>query len=112
VPIPDASDIVVPDDKLVRFLLVADHPQNKGRAPLLIRLGYDHENWHLLANDLVTIAHDSDRSRLRRSRSGVPVWPPLPDRWRAQWTSGQSTLAHHLGDTSRRDGSIFRKRVS
>ena len=59
-PIPDAADVVVPREKVVNFLLDPDHPENKGRAPLLVRLGYTMEDWERLAEDLRRMAMESD----------------------------------------------------
>ena len=55
-PIPDATDVIVPVEKVVAFLLDPDHPENTGRAPLFFRLGYTVEDWERLASDLRRMA--------------------------------------------------------
>ena len=59
-PIPDAADIFVSADKVLRFLLVPEHKDNKGRARLLFGLGYSVEDWETLASDLRSMALECD----------------------------------------------------
>ena len=55
-PEPDWSQAVVPDAKITRYLLNADHPEGKHKAVVFTACGYDSGDPERLAHDLVRCA--------------------------------------------------------
>ncbi|MEM1304774.1 MAG: DUF6883 domain-containing protein [Planctomycetota bacterium] len=54
---PGAETALVPREKLVEYLLNADHPAGAAKASWFNSLGYDREAAELLAEDLVAVAN-------------------------------------------------------
>lgn len=57
-PIPDASRAVVEDAKVREYLLNLGHPDGGSKARWFHSLGYNLENWHDLATDLLIVARE------------------------------------------------------
>ena len=69
--IPGAEIATVTRDKVYGYLLNVDHPDGGSKAIWFQRLGYERENWELLADDLLEIARTCDQYDAERSRYGV-----------------------------------------
>ncbi len=70
-PIPDAENAIVTRDKVDGYLLNVDHPDGGSKAIWFQNLGYERENWQLLANDLLEIARTCNKYDRERSPHGV-----------------------------------------
>jgi hypothetical protein len=57
-PIPDAERATAAPEKIRDYLLNLDHPDGGSKAVWFHSLGYIRDEWHLLAEDLLAIAHD------------------------------------------------------
>ncbi len=57
-PIPDAKRAVVEDAKVRDYLLNLAHPDGGSKAIWFHSLGYDRDEWHNLAADLLAIARN------------------------------------------------------
>lgn len=47
--VPDAARAVVAPEKVIRSLLVPEHPQNRGKAAFFSRFGFPREQWAVFA---------------------------------------------------------------
>lgn len=54
--LPDADNIKVERAKIVSYLLNPEHPDNLGKASFFLGLGFNRENWELLAAALLKAA--------------------------------------------------------
>lgn len=70
-PIPDAELAIVGRDKVHGYLLNLEHPDGGAKAVWFHGLGYEREDWHLLADDLLAIARTCDHYRTEQSPYGV-----------------------------------------
>ena len=59
--IPNAENAIVTRDKVDGYLLNADHRDGGSKAIWFHSLGYEQENWQILANDLLEIARTCDK---------------------------------------------------
>lgn len=66
-PIPDAENAIVTRNKVDGYLLNLDHPDGGSKAIWFQSLGYERENWQLLANDLLEIARICNKYDMERS---------------------------------------------
>ncbi len=69
--IPDADIAIATREKVHGYLLNLDHPDGGSKAIWFHNLGYERENWNLLADDLFKIARNCDRYDTERSPYGV-----------------------------------------
>jgi hypothetical protein len=69
--IPDADIAIATREKVHGYLLNLDHSDGGSKAVWFHSLGYDRENWQLLADDLLEIARTCDRYDTERSPYGV-----------------------------------------
>ena len=69
--IPDAENAIATRDKVHGYLLNVNHPGGGSKAIWFQSLGYERENWQLLADDLLRIARTSDKYDTQRSPHGV-----------------------------------------
>lgn len=46
--VPNADGAVVAPEKVTRYLLVPDHPQNGGKAAFFFLFGFTHDQWDVL----------------------------------------------------------------
>ena len=70
-PIPDADQAIVSPEKVRDYLLNLDHPDGGSKAVWFHSLGYTRDEWHLLADDLLAIAHDCDTFDTETTPFGV-----------------------------------------
>lgn len=70
-PIPNAERAVVTREKVYDYLLNLDHPDGGSKAIWYDALGYERENWRLLADDLLEIARDCSDYATETSEFGV-----------------------------------------
>lgn len=70
-PIPDADRAFVPDEKVLDYLLNLAHPDGGPKAIWFHSLGYDHDEWKQLAQDLLAIAQDCERFDTETTAFGV-----------------------------------------
>lgn len=70
-PIPDAGQAVVSRDKVVHYLLNPEHPDGSSKAAWFASLGYERDEWQILANDLLKIALDCKQFVAEPSAFGV-----------------------------------------
>ena len=70
-PIPDADRAAVAREKVYDYLLNLDHPDGGSKAIWFKSLGYERENWQLLADDLLTIAGACNDYKTETSQFGV-----------------------------------------
>ena len=69
--IPNAENAIVTRDKVDGYLLNDDHPDGGSKAIWFHSLGYEQENWQILANDLLEIARTGDKYDMERSPFGI-----------------------------------------
>ncbi len=69
--IPEAEIAVVTREKVHGYLLNRDHPDGGAKAIWFEALGYERENWQLLADDLLQIARTCPSHDTQRSPYGV-----------------------------------------
>jgi hypothetical protein len=50
--IPNTDRAVIAPDKLVKYLLNVEHPKGGSKAKLLVRMGYQPDNWQQLEADI------------------------------------------------------------
>jgi hypothetical protein len=70
-PIPDAQIAIASRDKVYGYLLNLDHPDGGAKGIWFHSLGYERENWQLLADDLLRIARTCDEYDIERSPHGI-----------------------------------------
>jgi hypothetical protein len=75
-PIPDAQRAVVEEAKVRDYLLNLSHPDGGSKAHWFHSLGYQHDKWQDLADDLIAIAQncatfDTENTRFGVKRQGV-----------------------------------------
>jgi len=70
-PLPDAKRAVVADEKVRDYLLNLSHPDGGSKAVWFYSLGYTHEDWRLLAADLLAIANGCDHFDTESTSFGV-----------------------------------------
>lgn len=69
--LPDADKAIVEREKIVTCLLNAAHPDNDGKARFFFALGFNEEDWGLLAAALRKAAENHDVSKLMASPHGT-----------------------------------------
>jgi hypothetical protein len=70
-PIPDASRATVKDAKVRDYLLNLGHPDGGPKAIWFHSLGYNRDDWHYLADDLLAIARNCTKFDTETTRFGV-----------------------------------------
>jgi hypothetical protein len=70
-PVPDSERAVVTREKVHDYLLNAEHPDGGSKAIWFGSLGYERENWQVLADDLLKIARTCDDFTTETSPFGV-----------------------------------------
>ena len=70
-PIPNARAAVVATEKVRDYLLNRDHPDGGSKAAWLHSLGYTRQEYWLLANDLLAIAHNSESYVAETTKFGL-----------------------------------------
>ena len=60
--LPNRDKVVIPKDKLLKYLLSETHPYGKSKARFFLRLGFRQSNVQTLSNALENIAKKSDVS--------------------------------------------------
>lgn len=65
--LPNASEAIVEEKKITRYLLNRDHPDNGGKADFFVALGFRHDYWELMAASLRRLRYNL----LSRSERGV-----------------------------------------
>jgi hypothetical protein len=69
--LPNANKAIVEREKIVDYLLNAAHPDNGGKASFFLDLGFDWDNWQLLAAELRTAAENHPVSKNMASAHGI-----------------------------------------
>ncbi|HKP73245.1 MAG TPA: hypothetical protein VJT82_09940 [Pyrinomonadaceae bacterium] len=54
--LPNAHRALVEREKIIKYLLNPAHPDNGGKAPFFIALGFQRKNWELFADALRQLA--------------------------------------------------------
>jgi hypothetical protein len=49
VQVPNADQAIIAPEKIMRYLLVPEHPQNQGKAAFFLRFGFTRGRWQVLA---------------------------------------------------------------
>ena len=70
-PIPDAQQAVVTDAKVRDYRLNLEHPDGGSKAVWFQSLGYDRDEWRILAGDLLALARDCEKFETETVRFGV-----------------------------------------
>jgi len=68
--LPDASDAIVSQAKVVDYLLAENHPQGRDKAAFFTRLGFTQKAWQVLATVLAQHPVEHDVYRVEDSRFG------------------------------------------
>jgi Domain of unknown function (DUF6883)/Domain of unknown function (DUF4926) len=50
--VPNSDNAAIAEDKLVKYLLNLEHPKGRSKARLLVSMGYEANNWQVLAGDI------------------------------------------------------------
>ena len=69
--LPNSQNAFVPTEKLANYLLSENHPVGRPKALFLKNVGYDDGDTEILAQDLLTIAHEEDVSDAESSEFGT-----------------------------------------
>ena len=69
--LPNAHLAAVDQGKIVDYLLNPAHPENGGKAPFFISLGFRREDWHSLATALRKLAATSTVTKKMESPHGL-----------------------------------------
>jgi len=64
VKLPNSDHAEVAPAKIRDYLLSSQHPVGRFKAQFFRRLGYDHENWTRLTEQLLTIAQEGDAQEI------------------------------------------------
>ncbi|MEX1026459.1 MAG: DUF6883 domain-containing protein [Candidatus Paceibacterota bacterium] len=70
-PIPDANRAVVEDVKVRDYLLNLSHPDGGSKAVWFHALGYNRDDWHYLATDLLDVAQNCEEFDTENTKFGV-----------------------------------------
>jgi len=70
-PVPDSEQAVVTQEKVYDYLLNTEHPDGGCKAMWFASLGYERENWRMLADDLLKIARTCKEFTTETSPFGV-----------------------------------------
>lgn len=82
IPLPHADQAIVAPEKIVRYLLVSEHPQNQGKVAFFFRFGFTRERWELLAAALAKHVRSHEVEQIipesGRTKDTVvgPLWMP------------------------------------
>ena len=68
---PNAHLAVVDQDKITHYLLNAAHPDNGGKAPFFLALGFRTDDWQSLAAALRKLAHTTAITKKMESPHGL-----------------------------------------
>lgn len=77
--VPNANQAIVAPEKIVRYLLVSEHPQNQGKAAFFSRFGFTQERWGVLAAAFAehVRTHEIEQSIPEVGRTKYTVVGPL-----------------------------------
>ena len=65
------NDARVTKEKILDYLLSADHPVGRDKAAFFVSIGYERERWERLRDDLRAVPRQGDRITEQRSPFGV-----------------------------------------
>jgi hypothetical protein len=68
--LPNALSAVVEREKITEYLLNPAHPDNGGKAPFFIALGFERENWEAFADALRRLASNGRVSKYMETAHG------------------------------------------
>ncbi len=68
--LPNASSAVIPDEKIRDYVLSRSHPIGRFKAAFISRLGFDADNWSILASELRSLALREEAIRTQRTVYG------------------------------------------
>jgi Domain of unknown function (DUF6883) len=91
--IPNADAAIIADDKLVKYLLNVEHPKGGSKAKLLVKMGYQPDDWLRLAADIrsqhlmAEVAGTSENEYGTRYEIVAPLQGPVgrPVTFRSVW---------------------------
>ena len=69
--LPNLESAVVPEEKIVGYLLSANHRDGRHKAAFFQRFGYSVNGWKLLANDLLKHAAIHEVAKVEDSPFGT-----------------------------------------
>jgi hypothetical protein len=71
---------IVPEDKIVNYLLSVRHSAGRAKARFLEGFGFHAKDWHLLRDALISHATENDITALQQTRFGTryEIDGPLP----------------------------------
>jgi len=77
--VPNADQATIAPEKITRYLLIPEHPQNQGKAAFFFRFGFIEERWELLAASLAehVRAHEIEQIIPESGRTKYTVVGPL-----------------------------------
>jgi hypothetical protein len=70
-PFPKAVDAVINVEKIKDYLLDKSHPVGGSKAKLFESIGYSLKNWQDFADDLLTLARESENYLAKPSPFGI-----------------------------------------
>jgi hypothetical protein len=70
VKLPGADKAIVSREKIVDYLLNAVHPDNGGKAEFFVQLGFQRDQWEILAAALRNLAVSGEVTRAAESPHG------------------------------------------
>jgi hypothetical protein len=68
--LPNAEDAVIDPAKVCDYLLSAAHPVGRFKATFFVSLGYVHEGWEVLRDDILAIARTAQVTSEQASSHG------------------------------------------
>jgi len=68
--LPHALSALVEREKITEYLLNPAHPDNGGKAPFFVALGFERENWELFADALRQLALNAHVSKYMETAHG------------------------------------------
>ena len=69
--LPNAERVVIEQEKVADYLLNAAHPDNAGKAPFFVSLGFNRANWPELASALRKLAVATEVAKSMETAHGI-----------------------------------------
>ena len=69
--LPNADLALVEREKIIDYLLNADHPDNGGKAKFFTALGFSPDNWMIMATSLRALAQRLSATMIVESSHGI-----------------------------------------